>query len=75
MNFLALNEEDQQSLMNPFSEEEIRKLVWAMPSNKAPGPDGFSIIFFLKIWEACKEDVHCLFSRILLYNVFLHRPP
>lgn len=29
-----------------FREEEIKQAVWELGSDKAPGPDGFSIFFF-----------------------------
>jgi hypothetical protein len=35
-----------QSLADPFSEEEVRNAINLMPSDKAPGPDGFTGAFF-----------------------------
>lgn len=37
-----------QELRRDFSEEEIKKVVWDLGQDKAPGPDGFPI-FFLSI--------------------------
>ena len=38
--------EDNCDLMKPFSEQEIVEVIWAMESDKAPRPDGFSIHFY-----------------------------
>ena len=36
-----VSEEENAFLTSPFSEEEVRKAVFLMEHNKAPGPDGF----------------------------------
>lgn len=38
--------EDNKMLMSPFSLEEVRLAVFAMHPDKAPGPDGFTPLFF-----------------------------
>ncbi|KAH9307087.1 hypothetical protein KI387_011491, partial [Taxus chinensis] len=37
--------------------EELKKAVFSLEGDKAPGPDGFSINFFQKFWEICSEDL------------------
>ena len=44
-------------LMMPFSEKEIVEVIWAMESNKAPRPDGYSIQFFTVCWPIIKSDL------------------
>ena len=39
---------DFYSLIQPFSTEEIDRIVKDMPSDKAPGPDGFNGLFLKK---------------------------
>ena len=39
-----VSEDNNASLLNFFSEEEIENVVWSMELDKAPGPDGFSIL-------------------------------
>ncbi|WZZ89708.1 hypothetical protein YC2023_118287 [Brassica napus] len=39
------------------SEEEIKTTLFAMPKNKAPGPDGYSAEFFWETWEIVGADV------------------
>ena len=39
-----------------FTEDEVRAVVMDLPPDKAPGPDGFTGIFFKKAWEIIKGD-------------------
>jgi len=39
---------DLEGLILPFSTEEIDSIILSMPSDKAPGPDGFNSLFFKK---------------------------
>jgi hypothetical protein len=39
-------EEENEVLMAPFSEEEVKTAVFDMEHNKAPGPDGFLAEFY-----------------------------
>jgi hypothetical protein len=48
----------------PYSEEEVRKAVFQMEHNKAPGPDGFSTEFFQTFWDIIKGDLLMLFSEL-----------
>jgi mannosylglycoprotein endo-beta-mannosidase len=48
---------DLRGLDAAFSEDEVWAAVRAMPSNKSPGPDGFTWEFFRFCWETVKGDV------------------
>jgi hypothetical protein len=37
---------DLSELEMPFTQEEIKDTIDSMPSDKAPGPDGFTGVFF-----------------------------
>ena len=52
--------EDNFDLMKPFSEMEIVDVIWAMESDIAPGPDGFSIHFYKVCWPIIKSDLLCM---------------
>ena len=41
-----VNAEDNYDLMKPFTEQEIINVIWAMESDEAPEPDGFTIHFY-----------------------------
>eukprot|EP00253_Pinus_taeda_P021952 PITA_21952 len=49
-----ITHEDNQVLLKPLSEEEIIKVIWAMESDKALGPDGFTIHFYKVCWNIIK---------------------
>lgn len=46
----------KQSIMleNPFSEEEVKSVIWNFGSNKSPGPDGYTMEFFKAVCDIIK---------------------
>jgi mannosylglycoprotein endo-beta-mannosidase len=52
--------ENLENLSAPFTHEEIDKLVSELPSDKAPGPDGFTGLFMKKCWPIIKFDFYRL---------------
>lgn len=44
-------QEVADNLLRIPTEEEIKTTLFAMPKNKAPGPDGYSAEFFWEAWE------------------------
>jgi hypothetical protein len=56
--------EENGLLTAPYSGEEVKKAVFQMEHNKAPGPDGFPAEFYQKIWEVIKFDLLELFSSL-----------
>ena len=51
-----LSAEEDELLNSPFSEEEVRKVIFDMKENSAPGPDGFGVSFYKSCWEIIKND-------------------
>jgi hypothetical protein len=49
-----------ETLSHPFTHEEIDKVVAQMPSDKSPGPDGFSGLFMKVCWPVIKYDFYRL---------------
>src|SRR5699024_8566754 len=49
--------EDNFELNRPFTEEEVIKVIWSMDSDKAPGPDGFTIHFYKMCLDIIKTDL------------------
>jgi exonuclease III len=52
-----ISPEDNDSLCQPPTEEEITNVIWSMEADKAPGPDGFSIHFYKSCWHIIKDDL------------------
>lgn len=48
---------DLGDLDDPFTLEEVHNVIKQMPNDKAPGPDGFTGLFFKSCWGIIKEDV------------------
>jgi hypothetical protein len=56
--------EENAFLTAPYSEEEVRKAIFLMEHNKAPGPDGFPAEFYQNFWDTIKSDLLALFSAL-----------
>ncbi|KAK4278800.1 hypothetical protein QN277_016598 [Acacia crassicarpa] len=52
-----ISTEMKQSLMSPVSREEIKAAAFSLGSTKAPGPDGFSGIFYHSAWSDIADSV------------------
>ncbi|XP_074314107.1 uncharacterized protein LOC141649312 [Silene latifolia] len=39
------------------SEEDVRRVLFSIPDDKSPGPDGYTSCFFKASWSVIKEDV------------------
>ena len=68
-NYKGVNEDELEDLLKfrcsmddcnlleaEVTAEEIRKVLFAMPSYKSPGPDGFSCEFFKTSWSIISQD-------------------
>lgn len=45
------------ALQKTVTEEEVKATLFAMPQNKSPGPDGYSVEFFKASWDTVGNDV------------------
>ncbi|KAH0716935.1 hypothetical protein KY285_012966 [Solanum tuberosum] len=52
-----ITEVEQIWLQRPFEEEEIMECLKQCAMEKAPGPDGFPMVFFQTFWGILKEDI------------------
>ncbi|PNX99941.1 cysteine-rich receptor-like protein kinase, partial [Trifolium pratense] len=57
INFKSLSNEDNDLLLAPFDESEVKDTIWSCDGNKSPGPDGFNLNFFKACWVIVKFDV------------------
>ncbi|PNX79256.1 cysteine-rich receptor-like protein kinase [Trifolium pratense] len=55
--FHSLSIEDNTFLLEPFSLDEVREVIWNSDGNKCPGPDGFNFNFLKACWEIIKYDI------------------
>lgn len=49
-------------LDTPFSEKEIKDVVFGSYAEGAPGPDGFPFLFYQQFWDLIKGDLFALFQ-------------
>lgn len=65
---LGLPTADLSELEGEFSANEIRAAISDMPSDKAPGPDGFSGAFFKATVDIILPDLVLAFRQLFLLN-------
>ena len=51
-----LDQSQSLALALPVTEEEIRKALYSIGVDKAPGPDGYSSLFFKQAWDTMGAD-------------------
>ena len=61
---LAIPNFDLSELDAPFSEDEVWRTINSLPSDKAPGPDGFTGKFYKVCWPIIKVDLMAAISAI-----------
>lgn len=54
---LGVPVEDLEDLDRLFTEAEVWSVVQQLPSDKAPGPDGFTGLFYKRCWSIIKGDI------------------
>ncbi|GLT38165.1 hypothetical protein SLA2020_124300 [Shorea laevis] len=53
----VLTAEESEELCRPFTAREVETALFSIPSNKSPGPDGFTSGFYKAAWSIIKNDV------------------
>ncbi|XP_022030846.1 uncharacterized protein LOC110931776 [Helianthus annuus] len=53
----TVNPVDANHMIRPVTREEIKAAMFSIGDNKAPGPDGFTSVFFKKTWDIVGEEV------------------
>lgn len=49
--------EDNNFLLRPVVLEEVRNAVFGLDPDSAPGPDGFTGIFYRQCWDIFSQDL------------------
>ena len=61
---LGIVTHDLSDLELPFTEDEVWRTIQQLPSDKAPGPDGFTGRFYKSCWPIIKEDIMTAISAV-----------
>ncbi|KAL0399895.1 UNVERIFIED_CONTAM: hypothetical protein Sradi_2332800 [Sesamum radiatum] len=62
-----------ESLLLPFTEQEVRNSVFSMSPIKYSGPDGMPPLFYQKFWHIIRNDVVSSVLHILNSSSLLHK--
>ena len=63
-NLPKLNQEEIENLNRPITSTEIETVIRNLPTNKSPGPDGFTGEFYQKLREEPTPNLCKLFQKI-----------
>ena len=63
-NFPKLNQEEIENLNRPITSMEIKTVIRNLPTNKGPGPNGFTAEFYQKFREELTPILLKLFQKI-----------
>ena len=63
-NIPNLNQEEIENLDRPITSTEIKTVIRNLPTNKSPGPDGFTAAFYQKLREELTPILLKLFQKI-----------
>jgi hypothetical protein len=63
LQFPVLSDANNETLVAPFTAEEIDDVIMSCDGFKSPGPDGFNFAFIKSIWELMKGEVRVLFDQ------------
>ena len=63
-NFPKLNQEEIENLNRLITSTEIKTIIRNLPTNKSPGPDGFTAEFYQKFREKLTPVLLKLFQKI-----------
>jgi len=66
----SISEKERSQLQAKFEKQEVYKCLKLCAIDKAPGPDGYTMGFFIKCWEILKHDVMAAFHNFYEQEMF-----
>jgi hypothetical protein len=60
-------------LTRPFTAEEVKKTVFSMKEDSAPGVDGFGVVLYKEGWEFIKKELMLMINDFYLGNLDINR--
>jgi hypothetical protein len=65
---LGWHPRNMQHLEFPFSEDEVKEVIFVALKEKAPSPYGFVCLFFSIYWHIIKEDILRALLQFYMFN-------
>lgn len=57
-----VSREENEAVIDGFTEKEVTDAIFQMNDNRAPGPDGFPAEFYQVFWSLTKDDLMAMFK-------------
>jgi hypothetical protein len=68
-----VTDQENEDLIKPFLEEEIKIALFQMKKKQGDGPDGMTIEFYHKCWSFIKKDICDMFDDFYLESLDIQR--
>lgn len=71
LSLLTTNAPAKMQFMRPVQAAEIKEVIFSLPCNKAPGPYGFTMVFYKDAWSVIEKNFVTLCSSYLYMDLCL----
>lgn len=69
LQYIGMDQIDLSDLEAIFTEEEVWQVIKEIPSDRAPGLDGFIGVFYHKAWPVIKHDIMAVLLKLFVGDV------